>query len=451
MMSPLFASAASHVEPSQTAMLGSLAVFALAYLGIATEKVDKTVAALLGGCIVVLAHWVPYEVALHAVDLNVILLLVGMMMSVHILASTGVFEYIAVSLARASGGSGLKILVGFTIATAVLSALLDNVTTVILVAPITILICELLELKATPFLIVEALASNIGGTATLVGDPPNVLIASKTGLHFNDFLINLGPPVVAMLALGTVIAALALRSSIEVPEALRARVLRARPERAILHPERLKRAGSVFALVLLGFLVGHPLGLEPGVVALAGSLVMVLVCGMDMHKTLERVEWNVVFFFTGLFMLIGALEHNGAIELLSELILEWTGGKFGLTLIAVLWFAGVASSVVDNIPLVIAMLPLLKTIVPEIGENMGIHDAEELRRHVEEPLYWALALGACLGGNGSLVGASANVVIAQIGKRNGHPIKFLQFSAVGFPTMLGTLGIATLWLVWRYL
>ena len=178
-----------------TALIGSITVFGLIYVLIATERVDKTLAALLGACIVILMHWVPYEAALHAVDLNVILLLVGMMMSVQVLASTGVFEWIAVSLARASGGSGLKILIGFTLATAILSALLDNVTTVILVAPITILICELLELKATPFLIVEALASNIGGTATLVGDPPNVLIASKTGLSFNAFLINLGPPV----------------------------------------------------------------------------------------------------------------------------------------------------------------------------------------------------------------------------------------------------------------
>ena len=432
-------------------LLGTLAVFAVTYVCIATEKVDKTLAALLGACVVILAHWVPYEAALHAVDLNVILLLVGMMISVHVLASTGVFEWIAVFLARASGGSGLKILVGFTLATAILSALLDNVTTVILVAPITILICELLELKATPFLIVEALASNIGGTATLVGDPPNVLIASKTGLSFNAFLINLGPPVAVMLVAGVAIAALALRSSIEVPEVLRERVLKARPEKAILHPGRLKRAGAVFSLILLGFLIGHPLGMEPGVVALGGSMVMVLVCGMDMHKTLERVEWNVVFFFTGLFMLIGGLEHNGAIEMLSEFILDWTERDFALTLIAVLWFAGVASAIVDNIPLVIAMLPLLKTIVPEIGEAMDIHDPVALRTQVEEPLYWSLALGACLGGNGSLVGASANVVIAQIGKRNGHPIPFLRFSAVGFPTMLVTLGIATLWQVWRYL
>ena len=434
-----------------TALIGSITVFGLIYVLIATERVDKTLAALLGACIVILMHWVPYEAALHAVDLNVILLLVGMMMSVQVLASTGVFEWIAVSLARASGGSGLKILIGFTLATAILSALLDNVTTVILVAPITILICELLELKATPFLIVEALASNIGGTATLVGDPPNVLIASKTGLSFNAFLINLGPPVAVMLVVGIIITALAMRSTVEVDPALRERVLKARPERAILHPGRLKRAGAVFGLVLLGFLVGHPLGMEPGVVALAGSLVMILVCRMDMHHTLERVEWNVVFFFTGLFMLIGALEHNGAIEMLSHLSLDWTGGDFALTLLAVLWFAGIASAIVDNIPLVIAMLPLLKTIVPELGENLGITDPEQLRIQVEEPLYSSLALGACLGGNGSLVGASANVVIAQIGKRNGHPITFLRFSAVGVPTMIATLGVATLWLTWRYL
>jgi Na+/H+ antiporter NhaD/arsenite permease-like protein len=433
-------------------MLGSLVIFGLTYVAIASEKVDKTAAALLGACAVIFLQLVPYEVALEAVDLNVILLLVGMMMSVQILASTGLFEWIAITLARVAKGDGLRILVGLALATAILSALLDNVTTVILVAPITILLCELLELKAAPFLIIEALASNIGGTATLVGDPPNVLIASKTGLPFNAFIVNLGPPVLVSLALGTVMVLILLRPYLQVPDDLRERILRARPERAILHPHRLKRALVVFAGVLVAFFAGHALHLEPGVVALAGALVMVLVCRIDLHKVLERVEWNVVFFFIGLFMLIGALEHNGAVEALSEVILAWTGGNFALTLIAVMWFAGIASAVVDNIPLVIAMLPLLQRLVPEIGEGLGVADDPELlRTQVAEPLYWALALGACLGGNGSLVGASANVVISQIGRRNGHPISFLTFTAWGFPTMVVTLAISTVWLWIRFL
>ncbi len=433
-------------------MLASIIIFGISYLLIATEKVDKTAAALLGASAVVLLHVVPYEAALHAVDLNVVLLLVGMMMTVQILASTGLFEWVAVTLARRSRGDGLKILVGFTLATAVLSAFLDNVTTVILVAPITILICELLELPAVLFLIIEALASNIGGTSTLVGDPPNVLIASRVGLGFNEFIFHLAPPVIVMLALGAVVLAISQRKAFKVPPELAKRVMKARPERAILDSKRLVRALIVFGLVMVGFFASHSLGLEPGMIAMAGALVMALVCKVDLHHLLEKVEWNAVFFFIGLFMLIGALEHTGAIAALGRLMLDLTGGSFPLTVIAVLWFAGVASAIVDNIPLVIAMIPLLQGFVPIFAQQMGItDDPVALKLQVEEPLYWSLALGACLGGNGSLVGASANIVISQIAKKNGHPISFARFTAIGAPVMVSTLLVSTLYIWLRYL
>lgn len=433
-------------------MIAAIAIFVITYLVIATEKVDKTAAALLGAAVAVSTGVVPYEVALHAVDLNVVLLLVGMMLAVNVLASTGVFEWAAISVAKRAGGDGRKILLLLLALTAVLSAFLDNVTTVILVAPITILLCELLALPVVPFLVLEALASNIGGTSTLVGDPPNVLIASKTGMGFNTFLVNLGPPVLVMAAVGLVAVHLILGPRYAVSPALRQRVASAQPARAILHPQRLRRALVVFGLVMVGFFASHALGLEPGVIAIAGGLIMAVATGVDLHHALEKVEWNSVLFFIGLFMMIGALEHHEVFTQLGLQMIEWTGGNFVATALLVLWFSALASAVVDNIPLVIAMLPLLQAMVPVFGAQMGLaDDPVALEHQVRQPLYWALALGACLGGNGTLVGASANVVIAQIGARNKHPISFLAFTKFGLPTMLGTLVVATAWVYLRYL
>ena len=433
-------------------MFGPVLIFAITYLLIATEKMDKTAAALLGASAAIILHLVPYKVALAAVDLNVVFLLVGMMIVVGILARTGVFEWLAVTFARASKGNGVVILLLFLAATAVLSAALDNVTTVILIAPITILICELLELPTTTFLVLEAIASNIGGTSTLIGDPPNVLIASATGLSFNAFLINLGPPVLIMLVIGAAFIVLIYRKEFQTRPELAQRVLRAYPERAILEPETLKRALVVFAMILVAFFASHSVGLEPGIIALAGALLMAVVCEVDLHHVLEKVEWNSVFFFIGLFMLIGALEHNHVFEALGHTILDLTQGNFVLTVLTVMWFAALASAIVDNIPLVIAMIPLIETIIPTFAVQMGVaDDPAAVKALVAEPLYWSLALGACLGGNGSLVGASANVVIAQIARRNNYDFTFWAFTRRGLPVMLATLVVATGWLYLRFL
>lgn len=432
-------------------MIGSLVIFGIAYVCIASEKIDKTAAALLGASACVLLHLVPYEEALRAVDLNVIFLLVGMMLAVNIMAATGLFEWLAVSIARRAKGSGIAIMVGFLFATAVLSAFLDNVTTIILIAPITILICEILEIDALPFLVLEALASNIGGAATLVGDPPNVIIASQTGLSFNQFLVNMGPPILVMMVIGLPLAGVVYRKRMAVTDAAKERIMRARPKLAILDKPNLIKSLIVFAVILVGFFVSHAVGIEPGIIALAGALVMALVCKTDLHHALEKVEWNSVFFFIGLFMLIGALEHNGVFEALGHVITDWTKGNFLLTVMTILWFSAVASAIVDNIPLVIAMIPLIKSIIPAFALEMGVAgDPAAVQAMIAEPLYWSLALGACLGGNGSLVGASANVVAAQIGRRNGVPFSFMAFTRMGLPVMLATCGIASVYLYLRY-
>lgn len=432
-------------------MLGSIVLFAISYVLIATEKVDKTAAALLGGSAGILLGLVPHEAALEAIDLNVVFLLMGMMIVVNILAGTGLFEWVAVTIARAAKGDGARILLLFLAATAVLSALLDNVTTVILIAPITILICEILELEAVPFLVLEAVASNVGGTATLIGDPPNVLIASATGLSFNEFVLHLAPAVGIMMLLALPLVMLYGKRSFQVREDLKERLLRARPDKAILEPVRLKRALAVFGGMLVAFFASHSLHIEPGIIAITGALIMAIVCRVDLHHALEKVEWNSIFFFVGLFMLIGALEHNHVFESLGLTILDVTAGNFAATALVVLWFAAIASAIVDNIPLVIAMIPLIRTIVPVFADHMGVTDPEVIRLQIEEPLYWALALGACLGGNGSLVGASANVVVAQIARRNRYDFTFWAFTRMGLPVMLGTTAVASVYLWVRYL
>lgn len=421
-------------------MILPIAVFLVVYFFIATELLDKTIAALIGAGLMIGLHLVSYEEALHAVDLNVLFLLIGMMVVVNTMTETGVFEWLAIKLARLARGNGLLIAIFFMVLTAVLSAFLDNVTTVILMAPITILLCQLLELPAAPILIMEAVFSNIGGTSTLIGDPPNILIGSQTDLSFNNFLANLAPPVLIMMVVLLGIMALMFRKTMQTTEATRKRIETSRPEKAILEPVVLKKSLVVFALILAGFFGGRVLHIEPGIIALAGAMLMVLVCKKDIHHALVHVEWNTILFFSGLFMMISALEAHGVFETMGEVILKICDGNPMKTTLTLLWFAAITSAILDNIPLVMAMIPLVKGISPDLGYSMG----------AENPLLWALALGACLGGNGTLVGASANVVISQIGNRNNCPISFMSFTKYGFPFMLVSLVIAHVYIYLRY-
>lgn len=428
-----------------------IAIFLITYFFIASEKIDKTIAALLGALAVIFLHAAPFEELLRKIDLNVIALLVGMMMIVNILATTGVFEWIAVKIARLSKGNTMVIFIAFMVVTAVLSAFLDNVTTVILIAPITILIAQILEISAVPLLIMEAVFSNIGGTATLVGDPPNIIIASRCGVSFNAFLINLGPVVLVIMAVSLIIVCFGLKKYLTSSPRAIERINKMNPAKAIIEPVRLKRALIIFGLVLVGFFTSHFIHVEPGIIALCGGLLMALVCKMDIHHVLEKVEWATILFFAGLFMLIGALEINGVFELLGSAIIAMTHGNLLLTVIAILWFSACFSAIVDNIPLVIAMIPVVNSIVPIFAKQMGLEGAEEaIGTQIQAPLIWALALGACLGGNGTIIGASANVVIVQIARRNKYKISFWQFSRYGFPMMIVSLIISSIYLYIRY-
>jgi Na+/H+ antiporter NhaD/arsenite permease-like protein len=430
---------------------GSLIVFGVFYVLLVTEKVDKTAGAVLAAAAVIAFHFIPYDAALEAIDLNVLFLLVGMMVMVNTLAETGLFEWTAITIAQKSRGNGFIIMLGLVSASAFLSAWLDNVTTIILIAPITILITQILEIPAAPLLILEAVFSNVGGTATLIGDPPNVLIGSQTKLNFLDFITNLGPLVVVAWLAALLAVGLVYRRTFRVETMARERILRAKPRLAITDPALLRRALPVFGCVVAGFFVGHAYNLEPGIVALAGAMAMAVLCRMDMHAMLSRVEWNTIFFFVGLFMLIGALEHNGLFEWLGEQVVRRTEGDLLLATLVVLWVAAIASALVDNIPLVIAMIPLIKSIVPTFAAGMGL-EAGTAAAHLEvaQPLFWALALGACFGGNGALIGASANVVITQTARRNGYNITFMDFTKVGLPLMLITLALSTVYVWFRY-
>ncbi len=421
-------------------MIASIVIFVVAYFFIVTEKIEKSIAALLGAVAVIAGGLITFEDAVHAIDLNVIFLLVGMMTCVGVLAETGFFEWVAIFIAKKMKGDAVKILIAMLSVTMIFSALLDNVTTIILLAPVTILITQLLEIPTLPFLILEAIASNIGGTATLIGDPPNIIIGSVAKLSFNDFLINLSPGVFIIALVFIITAVLLMRKHLKVPEHIKERVNRSYPELAIRDSKNMIKALVVFAIIFAGFFVHHTFHIAPGVVALAGMCIMLLFCKAHTEKMLKIVEWDAIVFFVGLFVMIGALEHNGVIEFLANSMLKYCGNDIFLTAVIVLIGSAFFSAILDNIPFVIAMTPMVqKLIVASGGTPTGSH-----------PLFWALALGACLGGNGTLIGASANVVAGKIGGRNGYNITFIEFLKYGVPFTIQSLVIAVIYIWIRF-
>lgn len=433
-------------------MLLALAIFTVTYILIVTEKVDRTAAAILGAAAMIALHLIPHHAAMELVDLEVIFLLTGMMVVVGVLSETGLFEWVAIFIARAARGSAILILVGLLFATAVLSAFLDNVTTVVLIAPITILLTQILDIPTIPFLVLQALFSNIGGTATLIGDPPNILIASTSGLNFNQFLLHLSPAV--LLVMGVVLAYLAIskRKVFRATPAARLRIMHAHPELAITDPFRLRRGLAVFALIITGFCAGHLIDLPPGVVALAGAFLMLIVCRTGIREAMEKVEWETIYFLIGLFILVGTLEHVGVFEVLGRAMFGAIGNNQPALAVAVIWISGGLSAAFGNIPVVIAFMPLVESILKAYFEPLGGMaglSPQEIGS-VADPLWWSLALGSCLGGNGTLFGAAANVVVAQIAKKNGYPITFGTFIRYGLPVTVASLTICSIYVLLRY-
>ncbi len=430
-------------------MITAIIIFLITYYFIASEKVDKTVAALVGaGAMLLFQVATPAEL-LSKVDVDVLGLLIGMMIMVDILASTGFFEWLAIVIAKQSKGRGLIIVIEFLLITSILSAFLNNVTTVILIAPITILICQILEMPAVPLLILEAIFSNITGAATLIGDPPNMIIGSKAGLSFNSFIANLAPIVIIIVIVLIVLISLFFKKYYKINPEIAKRTNKTIPSLAIVDSAKMKKCLIILAITLFCFFISHSINLEPGVIAIIFAMIMIFACGTDIQSILEKIDWSTIMFFVGLFMLIGALEAAGVIDSLGVHILKLTEGHLFLTILAILWISAILSAIIDNIPLVIALIPMIQTIAPVFARSMGISGAEAFTQ-IEAPMLWALALGACFGGNGTLVGASANVVIARVAGRNNYPITFWKFTKYGIPITFISLIISSFYLYLRY-
>ncbi len=424
-------------------------LFALCYLLIMTDRFHRTVLALMAGSVMVLSGIIDQNEALEGVDFNTLGLLVGMMIIVSLTRQTGVFQFLAIWSAKRVDAKPWPILIMLVGVTAVLSAALDNVTTVLIIAPLTILITNELRIKAYPFLFAEILAANIGGTATLIGDPPNIMIGSVVGISFNDFIVNLGPIVVIILLASLPPLYLIWGRHMRASDADRQRVMAYDEQRAIKDRGLVWQSLAVLAVVLLGFVFAHNLQLAPATIAMSGASIMLLLRIMPMatgdqnelvQETLKQVEWPAVFFFVGLFILVRGVEETGLLDLAAEHVLQLTGGSLQTTAIAVIFVSAIASAIVDNIPFVATMIPLIGNMEATFG------GPEQLM-----PIWWALSLGSCLGGNGSLVGASANIIVAGFADKAGEPIRFGRFMLVAFPMMLYTVAIAAVYLYWRYL
>ncbi|MFZ5632999.1 MAG: SLC13 family permease [Bacillota bacterium] len=414
-----------------TQTIVATSVFLISYAVIVSEKIHRTTVALVGAAIMALTGILPFADTVSAIDFNTIGLLVGMMIIVGITRQTGVFEYLAIKAAKQSKGQPMKIMAALALVTAVLSALLDNVTTVLLIVPVTFAIAKKLEVSPLPYLVVEIIASNIGGTATLIGDPPNIMIGSATKLGFMDFVINLTPVVAVVYVLTIFVLRIIYRKQLVATPERQENLMKLNELDEIKDPVLMRRSLMVLFLTIAGFVLHQFVHLESSVIALGGASLLLLLTRQDPEHALQAVEWPVIFFFIGLFVIVGALEHVGVIEAMARYSLAVTGGEVVASGLLILWIAAIASSFVDNIPFVATMIPLIQ----DMGRLGGIENLNFL--------WWSLSLGACLGGNGTIIGASANVVVVGMAEKRGQNISFLGFMKVAFPLMLMSIFIST--------
>jgi Na+/H+ antiporter NhaD/arsenite permease-like protein len=412
-----------------------IAIFAVALTLIATERVDRTKVALLGAVLVLLTQTLDQEQAVEAIDFNTIGLLVGMMVMVRLTEHTGVYTWLAIRAGQWSQGRPLAVVLALGLTTAILSAFLDNVTTVLLVVPITFLLADALDVDPIPLVILEIIASNVGGTATLIGDPPNILIAGHTGLSFGAFIANLAPVVAVTLVVLVGGLFLVYRRRLQITPEARRRVMELDARQSIEEPEEARRTVPILLLTILVFFFHKALHLEPATVALAGASVMLLVTKHPLEDTIAGIEWATLFFLIGLFVMVGALEHTGALEEVAEGIGSVTGGDRTAELFGILWVSAIGSGLVDNIPFTAAMIP----VVDSLGGGAG-----------DDAYWWALALGACFGGNATIVAAAANVAASGMAARAGKPVGFLTFLRIGIPATAVSLVIASGYVLLRY-
>ncbi len=437
-------------------------IFFFAYTLIMVEKFNRAVIAMLAGALMLLLGIVDQETAISPEDLNVLGLLIGMMVIVAVASRSGIFQYLAIWSAKKAKAKPWGILVMLSIVTAILSASLDNVTTVLLIVPVTLAITREMEIEPYPFLFAEILFSNIGGAATLIGDPPNILIGSQVAhITFNDFLIHVAPIVPVIMAATFVPLWLVWGRRLTASPEAQARILGMNERESLQRPHLLKKSLAVLAAVLAGFTVAHPFGIQTATVALTGAALLLLLDNLgrkredkahNVHASFGEVEWVTIFFFVGLFVVVHGLENAGALGLLADQVValtataETVNEAAGILAISVMWVSAIASAIVDNIPFVATMIPTLQSAMDQMaGSGIMLSTAQQ------NAVWWSLSLGACLGGNGSLIGASANLITAGIAERQGHPIHFLKFILHAFPLMLMSVAIASVYVWLRYL
>lgn len=420
----------------------------ISYVVLLSEKFNRTVVALLGGGLVIITGLVSQAQAIEAIDFNTIALLTGMMIIVAVTRTSGVFEFVAIWSAKKVKADPMGILIVLSIVTAVFSAFLDNLTTVLLVVPVALLIVEKLDVSPYPFLISQILASNIGGTATLIGDPPNILIGSATGLSFMQFINNLGPVAVIVLIVMVPIFKWLWADEMVATDKKRESIMRFREADSITDMRLLVMSLGVLVLVVAGFIIGEHYHIPPGTTAMFGAALLLLITSFGLkseeqtemlHHALIEVEWAALLFFIGLFIIVAGVEHAGLLNILGAKMMAFTDGDPAMTAISTLWLSAIVSAAVDNIPFVATMIPLVESM------EAGLGGADAL-----EPVWWSLALGACLGGNGSLVGAAANVMVSGMSERAGYPISFMRFLKYGLPLMFLSIAIANVYVYWRY-
>ena len=414
----------------------AIVIFLVTMAAIMTEKLHRTVAAVAGALLLILTGVLSVESGFSYVDLNTLGVLIGMMLFVAVVKNSGIFEYIAIKAAKIAKGRPWPLMVLFALITAVLSAFLDNVTTVLLIGPMTLAITSMLRINPIPFFMTQIMASNIGGTATLIGDPPNIMIGSAAGLSFTDFITNTGVAVLFVLAATIVCFYFIYGRKLHVePEAMDS-ILQLDENKAIKDRSLLIKSVVMILLVVFGFVFHSQLHLESCTIALTAAAVMLLIGRQDVEEIVAGVEWTTILFFTGLFIVVGGLQETGVIQILANGLMDLTEGHMTLTILLILWVSAIVSSFLDNIPFVATLIPLILTM-----QSSGVDVT---------PLWWAVSLGACLGGNDTLIGASANVVLSGISNRHGFPITFASYFKVGFPLMLVSVAISTVFLLLRF-
>ena len=438
----------SHVIFGLDPMLASTAILIVTYAAIIWDKLNRSIVALLGASLMILIGALDQDEALRGIDWNTLGLLAGMMILVSISRRSGLFQYVAIWSALRAHASTAGILLMLQLTTAVVSALLDNVTTVLLIVPVTLVIASELEVPPYPFLFAEVFASNIGGTATLIGDPPNILIGSLAKLDFNAFIVHLTPVIVVVMAVQALMIHLLWGKAMRSTPEHRARVMAMRAADMVLDPVLLKQATAVLAVVILAFIFSRQLGAAPATIAMTGAAILMFLDNWqhhnekqseNVHKTFSDVEWITIFFFIGLFIVVRGVEVGGLLALLAGKLVGATGGSLPNAGYTILWASAFLSALIDNIPFVATMIPLIKSMAPAYGGADAIG-----------PLWWCLSLGACLGGNGTLIGASANLTVAGLAERNGVPFRFLTYAYYAFPMMLVSVAICHVYVWWRY-